>query len=121
MTHHRTRLIASLCLLANCHAAAAMTVRADGDTRLTLRGTVTGPISSGNKAEGTLFRAHYLRLSRPLRLDDGAACGGQTLDRLALNQEGMARYQGRTVTVEARVFCQENRTGTYHLADIEIR
>lgn len=120
MTHHRTRLIASLCLLANCHAA-AMPVRADGETRLTLRGTVTGPISTGSKTEGTLFRAHYLRLRRPLRLNDGAACGGQTLDRLALNQEGMARYRGRTVTVEARVFCQESRTGTYHLADIEIR
>ncbi|VEB39648.1 Uncharacterised protein [Chromobacterium violaceum] len=87
------RLIAGLCLLAGCHAAAAP-VRADGETRLALRGTVVGPIASGSKAEGTLFRAYYLQLRRPLRLDDSAACGAQTMRKLALNQEGMERYKG---------------------------
>ncbi|WP_225546862.1 hypothetical protein [Chromobacterium violaceum] len=113
------RLIAGLCLLAGCYAAAAP-VRADGETRLALRGTVIGPIASGSKAEGTLFRAYYLQLRRPLRLDDGAACGAQTMRKLALNQEGMERYKGRAVALEGRVFCQENRTGTYHLADIVV-
>ncbi|AXE30051.1 hypothetical protein DK842_09160 [Chromobacterium phragmitis] len=114
------RIAAILWLLAGCHAAAAGLVRADGESRLALRGRVEGPLSSGSKAEGTLFQAYYLRLARPLRLDDGAACGAQTMRRLALNQEGMGRYLGRRVALTARVFCQEGRTGTYHLADIEI-
>lgn len=114
--------LAGFMLASSLAGHAGQVFRIDGDSAapITLRGTVIGPVRSGSKAEGTFFQAYHLKLDHPLRLDDGAACGAQTMRKLALNQEGMEPYKGRAVALEGRVFCQENRTGTYHLADIVV-
>ncbi|OHX12155.1 hypothetical protein [Chromobacterium sphagni] len=100
---------------------AGQVVHVVGDAPVTLSGTVIGPLHSGSKAEGTFFQAYHLKLDRPASFDDGAACGGQRVSSLALSQPDMARLKGRAVRVKARVFCQEDRGGTYRLADVELR
>ncbi|POZ63013.1 hypothetical protein [Chromobacterium alticapitis] len=120
----KTRILlgtAAFCLLANAAGhARPFAVHADGDTPITLRGTIIGPLSSGDKAEGTFFRAFHLKLAKPMAFDDGADCGAQSKSSLALNQDDMGKYKGQAVTVRAKVFCQLDRTGTYHLGDIVI-
>ncbi|AUH53000.1 hypothetical protein CXB49_20510 [Chromobacterium sp. ATCC 53434] len=122
-TTHAARALSALLLLAAgpLSQAQPLAVREDGETAVRLSGTVIGPISSGSKADGTLFKAYHLKLAQPLTLDDGAECGEQDKRSLALNQEDMGRYKGRAITVKAKVFCQTNRTGTYHLSDIAVQ
>ncbi|AUH52963.1 hypothetical protein CXB49_20315 [Chromobacterium sp. ATCC 53434] len=102
--------------------AAGQVFRIDGDAAapITLSGTVVGPIAAGSKAEGTFFRTYHLKLRRPIRLDDRAACGEQEIRSLPLSQEDMARLKGRAIVVRARAFCQEDRAGSYRLADITV-
>ncbi|MCD0492826.1 hypothetical protein [Chromobacterium violaceum] len=114
--------LAGFMLASSLAGHAGQVFRIDGDSAapITLRGTVIGPVRSGSKAEGTFFQAYHLKLDHPLRLDDGAACGEQQMRSLALSQEDMARLKGRAVTVRARAFCQEDRAGSYRLADITV-
>ncbi|WP_047243019.1 hypothetical protein [Chromobacterium subtsugae] len=124
MKTNRSSLLAALCLLAASQLACAgkaIAVRDDGETPITLRGAVIGPISSGSKADGTFFKAYHLKLEREMTFDDGGDCGEQAKRSLALNQEGMGRYKGKTVSLKAKVFCQLSRTGTYHLSDIVVQ
>ncbi|POZ63042.1 hypothetical protein [Chromobacterium alticapitis] len=102
--------------------AAGQLVRVGGDSAapITLRGTVIGPVASGSKAEGTFSETYHLKLSQPIRLDGSAACGLRKVSSLALSQDGMDRLKGRAVTVQARVFCQEDRGVAYRLADITV-
>ncbi len=122
MKTHLPRGLAALGLLAAATACLAhpIPVRDDGETPITLQGIVIGPLTSGDKAEGTLFKAYHLKLAKPMRFDDGADCGPQDKTSLALSQQDMGRDKGKTVTVQAKVFCQINRTGTYHLGDIVV-
>ncbi|OHX12117.1 hypothetical protein [Chromobacterium sphagni] len=124
MKTNRTTRLAAFCLLAASQLACAgkaVAVREDGETPITLRGTVIGPISSGSKADGTFFKAYHLKLGRAMTFDDGADCSEQSKASLALNQEDMGRYKGKIITVKAKVFCQTNRTGTYHLSGIVVQ
>ncbi|WP_152680194.1 hypothetical protein [Chromobacterium subtsugae] len=119
----RSTLLAGVLLafsLAGHGAGQPVHPASDAAAPITLSGTVVGPLHTGSKAEGTFFQAYHLKLARPLRFDDGAACGGQRLSSLALSQPGMARFKGRAVRIQARVFCQEDRGATYRLADVKV-
>ncbi|WP_445989819.1 hypothetical protein ACSVCE_22190 [Chromobacterium haemolyticum] len=123
MKHLKQASLLAIAMFAFCHAAWAakpIEVGEDGETRIVLSGTVVGPVQSGSKADGTFFKAFHLKLAQALRFDDGGSCGEQKLRSLALNQSDMARYQGKHIQVRAKVFCQENRTGSYHLSYIEV-
>ncbi|AXE35351.1 hypothetical protein [Chromobacterium phragmitis] len=122
MSKLRSTALAGFLLAASLAGHAGQALRFSGESAaVTLHGTVIGPLRSGDKAEGTFFQAYHLKLDQPLRLDDGAACGEQDMRSLALSQEDMAKLKGRAVTVRARVFCQEDRAGSYRLADITVR
>ncbi|MCP1291295.1 hypothetical protein NK214_13945 [Chromobacterium sp. S0633] len=101
-------------------AAKPVEIGEDDETSIGLSGIVVGPVQSGSKADGTFFKAFHLKLAQAQRFDDGGPCGEQELRSLALNQGDMARDKGQRITVHAKVFCQESRTGRYHLADIEL-
>lgn len=123
MKRLKQAFLPAIAMFALQHAACAakpVEVGENGETSIVLSGTVVGPVQSGSKADGTFFKAFHLKLAQAQRFDDGGSCGEQELRSLALNQGNMAHYKGKRITVRAKVFCQENRTGRYHLTDIEV-
>lgn len=85
---------------------------------LALIGTVTGPITVGNKSEGNDFTAFYLNLNKDYSMDDKDSCGPQTFNKLAMDKFGLNKFKGKKVRVEGNIYCQPERTGTYHLNEI---
>jgi hypothetical protein len=95
-------------------------VVSDAETPIELVGSIIGPIQWGSKSEGDFFKAYHLKLDVPINFDDTSSCGEQEINSLPLNQEGMEKFNGKRVRVKAKVFCQEQRTGTYHLMEITV-
>lgn len=86
---------------------------------IVLTGTVIGPITVGNKSEGNNFTAFYLNLNKNYVVDDKDSCGPQTFNKLAIEKFGLSMFKGKKVQVEGSIYCQPERTGTYHLNKIK--
>lgn len=98
-----------------------ITIDPIGNTKIELKGTIIGPIQWGSKEEGDFFKAYHVRLNSPVVLNDNDACGEQESVSLPINQEGMDKFKGKKVILNATVFCQSEKTGKYHLTDVSIK
>ena len=86
---------------------------------LELFGVVTSLISTPKDVEPS-FKAHFLKLGKPITFEDDDFCGEITQDKIALNEFGMDKYKGKKVKVTGTVFCQQQYTGKYHLKDFKV-
>ncbi|WP_353172543.1 hypothetical protein [Acinetobacter rudis] len=112
------KIIAVTLMLFSSGTFAAIGIHEDG-RKMKLTGVVTEVISTAPDVEPS-FKAHYLKLDKPIKFEDEGACGEITQERIALNEIGLSKYQGKRVSVEGSVFCQQEYTGQYHLQDIKI-
>lgn len=100
--------------------ATAATFTPDDGKRMVLTGTVTKLISTPKDVEPS-FSAHFLKLDKPITFNDDDGCGEIKQDKVALNEFGMDKYQGKKVEISGTVFCQQQNTGRYHVEDFSIR
>lgn len=112
------RLIAITLMCSSGIVLAAVNIPEQGK-QMKLTGVITGVISTAPNVEPS-FKANYLKLDKPITFEGDGACGEITQGKIALNEFRLSRYQGKRVSVEGTVFCQQQYTGRYHMQDIKI-
>jgi hypothetical protein len=106
-----------LLTLAACAATGGQSVNQPGE----FTGKIVGPLEFGQPGEGAGLKAYGLELSSPLKLNDKADCGEQTVLILAVESAAVAPHVGKTVSLRATPYCRVSRSGKYHLKDVSVR
>lgn len=105
-------------LLVSCSMVFSETLQIpDEGKSLKFTGIVTKLITTPDGS----FKAHYLKLAKPISFNDDNACGEITQDKIALNEFNLQKFVNKKVSVTGTVFCQQQYTGDYHLQDIKIK
>ena len=103
--------------LAACAATGGEAVNQPSD----FTGKIVGPLEFGQPGEGAGLKAYGLELSIPLKLNDKADCGEQTVSVRAVENAAVAPYVGKTVVLHGTPYCRVSRSGKYQLNDVSVR
>jgi hypothetical protein len=106
-----------LVALTACAAAGGQAINQPGE----FTGKIVGPMEFGQPGEGAGLKAYGLELATPLKLNDKADCGEQTISVLAVESASVAALVGKTVVLRATPYCRVSRSGKYHLKDVTVR